>query len=145
MRSPENAPRIERILTSTESPKRQNSKVPETAIEETTTSDDAAAAPQFKRTLTVTDKPAPSMKKTPTFADKNLSSTKDMKPESAEPITDVPTTWPRITAPKPDQPPTSKPATPTTKIERKVSSTPGIDGTNADAWERAELSKIQKR
>lgn len=142
MRSPESAPRIKRILTSTESPERQNSKVPETAIKEKTTSDDAAAAPQFKRTLTVTDKPAPSMKETPTFADKSLSSTKDMKPESAEP---VPTTRPRITAPKPDQPPTSKPATPTTKIERKVSTTPGIDGTNADAWERAELSKIQKR
>ncbi|XP_011018175.1 PREDICTED: uncharacterized protein At3g61260-like isoform X1 [Populus euphratica] len=145
MRSPESDPRIKRILTSTESPKRQNSKVPETAIKEKTTSDDAAAAPQFKRTLTVTDKPAPSMKKTPTFADKSLSSTKDMKPESAEPITDVPTTRPRITAPKPDQPPTSKPATPAAKIERKVSTTPGIDGTNADAWERAELSKIQKR
>lgn len=103
--------------------KSQDREVPETATKEKTTS---AAAPWVKRTLTPTDKPAPSMKKTPTSI------------ESAEPMTDVLPIKPKITVPKPELPPTSKPAIPPTR--------PAIeDGTDADAWERAELSKIQKR
>lgn len=103
--------------------KSQDTEVPETATKEKTTS---AAAPWVKRTLTPTDKPAPSMKKTPTSN------------ESAEPMTDVLPIKPKITVPKPELPPTSKPAIPPTR--------PAIeDGTDADAWERAELSKIQKR
>lgn len=103
--------------------KSQDREVPETATKEKTTS---AAAPWVKRTLTPTDKPAPSMKKTPTSN------------ESAEPMTDVLPIKPKITVPKPELPPTSKPAIPPTR--------PAIeDGTDADAWERAELSKIQKR
>lgn len=103
--------------------KSQDREVPETATKEKTTS---AAAPWVKRTLTPTDKPAPSMKKTPTSI------------ESAEPRTDVLPIKPKITVPKPELPPTSKPAIPPTR--------PAIeDGTDADAWERAELSKIQKR
>ena len=45
---------------------------------------------------------------------------------------------PKVTAPKPELPPTSKTATPPTRRAKE-------DGTDADAWERAELSKIQKR
>ncbi|CAK7326171.1 unnamed protein product [Dovyalis caffra] len=112
---------------------RQDSKVTETATKEKTTSKVATAAPEIKRTLTFTDKSTPSMKKTPSFA------------ENAEPIIDEPTVKPKITVPKPDLPPTRKPLTPPTKIKREVSTRPGIDGTDADAWERAELSKIQKR
>ncbi|KAJ6350630.1 hypothetical protein OIU78_006722 [Salix suchowensis] len=144
MRGPEKAPEITRILTSTENLKRQDSKVSDTAIKEKT-SDDAAAAPEFKRTRTFTDKPAPSMEKAPPFADKSLNSAKDLKTDGAEQITDGPTTRPKITVPKPDPPPTSKPATPPPKIERQVSARSGIDGTDADAWEIAELSKIQMR
>ncbi|KAJ6720837.1 REMORIN FAMILY PROTEIN [Salix viminalis] len=40
--------------------------------------------------------------------------------------------------PKPELPPTSNPATPPTRRAKG-------DGTDADAWERAELSKIQRR
>lgn len=144
MRGPEKAPEITRILTSTENLKRQDSKVSDTAIKEKT-SDDAAAAPEFKRTRTFTDKPAPSMEKAPPFADKSLNSAKDLKTDGAEQITVVSTTRPKITVPKPDPPPTSKPATPPPKIERQVSARSGIDGTDADAWEIAELSKIQMR
>ncbi|XP_011012381.1 PREDICTED: remorin-like isoform X2 [Populus euphratica] len=86
----------------------------------------AAPAPRVKRTFTPTDKPAPSMKKTPTST------------ESAEPMTDVLPIKPEITVPKPKLPPTSKPAIPPTRAAVE-------DGTDADAWERAELSKIQKR
>ncbi|XP_061974297.1 remorin 1.4-like isoform X2 [Populus nigra] len=107
--------------------KSQDREVPETATKEKTTSEVAAAAPWVKRTLTPTDKPAaPSMKKIPTSI------------ESAEPMTDVLPIKPKITVPKPELPPTSKPAIPPTR--------PAIeDGADADAWERAELSKIQKR
>lgn len=106
--------------------KSQDREVPEPATKEKTTSEVAAAAPRVKRTLTPTDKPAPSMKKTPTSI------------ESAESMTDVRPIEPKITVPKPELPPTSKPAIPPTR--------PAIeDGTDADAWERAELSKIQKR
>ena len=144
MKGPEKAQEITRILTSTENLKRQDSKVSDTAIKEKN-SDDAAAAPEFKGTRTFTDKPSPSMTKAPTFADKSLNSAKDMKTDGAEQITDVPTTRPKITVPKPDPPPTSKPATLPPKIERQVSAGSGIDGPDADAWERADLSKIQKR
>ncbi|KAG6759890.1 hypothetical protein POTOM_036384 [Populus tomentosa] len=103
--------------------KSQDREVPETATKEKTPSEVAAAASRVKRTLTPTDKPAPSMKKTPTSI------------ESAESMTDERPIKPEITVPKPE---TSKPAIPHTR--------PAIeDGTDADAWERAELSKIQKR
>lgn len=100
--------------------------MPETATKEKTPSEVAAAASRVKRTLTPTAKPAPSMKKTPTSI------------ESAESMADERPIKPEITVPKPELPPTSKRAIlhPRPAIE---------DGTDADAWERAELSKIQKR
>lgn len=106
--------------------KSQDREVPEPATKEKTTSEVAAAAPRVKRTLTPTDKPAPSMKKTPTSI------------ESAESMTDARPIEPKITVPKPELPPTSKPAIPPTRHAIE-------DGTDADAWERDELSKIQKR
>ncbi|KAJ6772343.1 REMORIN FAMILY PROTEIN [Salix koriyanagi] len=45
---------------------------------------------------------------------------------------------PKVTVPKPELPPTSNPATPPTRRAKG-------DGTDADAWERDELSKIQRR
>ncbi|KAJ6726666.1 REMORIN FAMILY PROTEIN [Salix purpurea] len=95
-------------------------------------------APEITRILTSTE----NLKRQDS---KSLNSAKDLKTDGAEQITVVSTTRPKITVPKPDPPPTSKPATPPPKIERQVSARSGIDGTDADAWEIAELSKIQMR
>ncbi|KAJ6432224.1 hypothetical protein OIU84_019464 [Salix udensis] len=57
---------------------------------------------------------------------------------AADLMTDVLPVKPKVTVPKPELPPTSNPATPPTRRAKG-------DGTDADAWERAELSKIQRR
>lgn len=85
------------------------------------------------------------MTKTPTFADTSLNSTNDVKPQSAESKTDFPAIKPEIATPKPDLPTLTKPATPPTKTQRQSLTRPGIGEAKADAWERDELAKIQKR
>ncbi|KAG5237213.1 remorin [Salix suchowensis] len=57
---------------------------------------------------------------------------------AADLMTDVLPVKPKVTVPKPELPPTSNPATPPTRRAKG-------DGTDADAWERDELSKIQRR
>lgn len=57
---------------------------------------------------------------------------------AADLMTDVLPVKPKVTVPKPELPPTSNPATPPTRRAKG-------DGKDADAWERDELSKIQRR
>ncbi|XP_058193651.1 remorin 1.4 isoform X2 [Rhododendron vialii] len=75
--------------------------------------------------------PAPSIKKTASFADKPLDTTASRKPESVLPKIELPSAKP--------------PAFQPTDFKRQSSTRPGIEETEADAWENAEMAKIEER
>ncbi|KAG5521383.1 hypothetical protein RHGRI_033823 [Rhododendron griersonianum] len=76
-------------------------------------------------------RPAPSIKKTASFADKPLDTTASRKPESSLPKIELPSAKP--------------PAFQPTDLKRQSSTRPGIEETEADAWENAEMAKIEER
>ncbi|KAF7123175.1 hypothetical protein RHSIM_Rhsim12G0076400 [Rhododendron simsii] len=76
-------------------------------------------------------RPAPSIKKTTSFADKPLDSTASRKPESVLPKIELPSAKP--------------PAFQPTDFKRQSSTIPGIEETEADAWENTEMAKIEDR
>ncbi|XP_022776788.1 uncharacterized protein LOC111318289 [Durio zibethinus] len=83
----------------------------------------------------------------------------DVKPESTAPKPDLPTIKPVSTAPKPDhpaikpgaaarrpeEPPTIKPVAPGIEAKRQSAARPGTKQIKADAWEKAEMTKIKER
>ncbi|KAF2301890.1 hypothetical protein GH714_030212 [Hevea brasiliensis] len=87
--------------------------------------------PSMKRTPTFTEKPAVPMKKIPTFAEEQLRRTDEIQPESLKPKTDMPAT--------------TKPPVSPAKFDKQTPTRPGIRGREADAWEKAELAKINKK
>ncbi|KAJ4828819.1 hypothetical protein Tsubulata_050328 [Turnera subulata] len=118
-------------------------------------------APPIKSTLTLSDKPASSTEKIPTSAEKSLNRRSDVKPEIAEPNAtkaaikpEIPRPKPGVATvnpeiqslmPKPDPVTPTKPLTSPANTERQKSPPRRTGQTQADAWEIAELAKIQKR
>lgn len=106
-------------------------KTPEKAVRPALSIKKTASFSQDEKLPEKSVRPALSIKKTSSFEDKPLDTTASRKPESA---------LPRI------EPPSAKPpAFQPTYIKRQGSTRPGFEETEADAWEQAELAKIEER
>ncbi|XP_039040587.1 remorin 1.4-like [Hibiscus syriacus] len=126
---------------------RADSKVPEinAAYEK-----ERRRVPSFKRPLSFSDQMGSSSRTEPRTSSKpdTLYSQPESaapKPERAAPKPDHHVMKPGTPATRPELPPTIKPVVPVTEAERQSAAYTGSDQAKADAWEKAEMAKINER
>ncbi|GAB4829072.1 hypothetical protein Ancab_018734 [Ancistrocladus abbreviatus] len=83
----------------------------------------------------------PSIKRISTFPDKQLEESESMRTDSIKPKPVLPSPI----LPPPPPPPLILPPPPEPVFPENIRPTPGIQETEAEAWERAELAKIKQR